>query len=127
MACLSALNATLTLPGIAGFILTIGMAVDANVIIFERVKEELASGRPFLAAVKAGFSQATVTILDANITTLLAAGVLFWLGTGVIKGFAITLTVGILVSMVTALVVMQLLLVGLANRFGSHSGWFFGK
>jgi len=127
MACLSALNATLTLPGIAGFILTIGMAVDANVIIFERVKEELASGRPFLAAVKAGFSQATVTILDANITTLLAAGVLFWLGTGVIKGFAITLTVGILVSMVTALVVTQLLLVGLANRFGSHSGWFFGK
>ena len=103
------------------------MAVDANVIIFERIKEELTQGRPLLAAVKAGFSQATVTILDANITTLLAAGVLFWLGTGVIKGFAITLTVGILVSMLTALVVTQWMLVGLANRLGTHNHWFFGK
>ncbi|MBD97605.1 protein translocase subunit SecD [bacterium] len=127
LACLSALNATLTLPGIAGFILTIGMAVDANVIIFERIKEELSQGRSFLAAVKSGFSQATVTILDANVTTLLSAAVLFWLGTGVIKGFAITLTVGILVSMITALVVTQLMLSACANRFSDYSQWFFGK
>jgi len=100
---LAAFQATLTLPGIAGFILTIGMAVDANVIIFERIREELAIGKPPRAAVDAGYNRATLTILDANVTTLIAAVVLFQFGTGPVKGFAVTLSLGVIASMFTAL------------------------
>ncbi len=104
---LAALQATLTLPGIAGIILTIGMAVDANVIIFERIREELRSGRTALASVHAGFDRATVTILDANVTTLIAALVLYQFGTGPIKGFAVTLCLGIIASLFTALILSK--------------------
>jgi preprotein translocase subunit SecD len=101
---LAAFQATLTLPGIAAFILTIGMAVDANVIIFERIREELIIGKPPRAAVDAGYDRATLTILDANVTTLIAALVLFQFGTGPVKGFAVTLSLGVIASMFTALV-----------------------
>jgi len=105
---LAAARATLTLPGIAGIILTIGMAVDANVIIFERIREELALGRTARAAVDAGFNRATLTILDANVTTLIAAIVLFQFGTGPVKGFAVTLSLGVIASLFTALVLSRL-------------------
>ena len=104
---LAAFGATLTLPGIAGIILTIGMAVDANVIIFERIREELRSGKSPLAAVHAGYERATLTIMDANVTTLIAAVVLFQFGTGPIKGFAVTLGLGIVASLFTALVLSK--------------------
>ncbi len=104
---LAALQATLTLPGIAGIILTIGMAVDANVIIFERIREELRSGRTVLASIHAGFDRATLTILDANVTTLIAALVLYQFGTGPIKGFAVTLCLGIIASLFTALILSK--------------------
>lgn len=94
---------TLTLPGIAGFILSIGMAVDANIIIYERLKDELRSGKTLLAAVDAGFKRAFWTIFDSNLTTLIAALVLMYFGIGPIKGFAVTLTIGILTSMFTAI------------------------
>ncbi|SNR58990.1 protein translocase subunit SecD [Desulfurobacterium atlanticum] len=109
-ALLALLGATLTLPGIAGYILTIGMSVDANVIIFERIKEELKKGRSLISAIEIGFSAAWGTILDANITTLVSAAVLFQFGTGPIKGFAITLSLGILCSMFTAVFVTKVLL-----------------
>ena len=105
---LAAFQATLTLPGIAGIILTIGMAVDANVLIFERIREELALGKTPRAAVDAGFDRAALTILDANITTLIAALVLFQFGTGPVKGFAVTLSLGVVSSVFTALVVSRL-------------------
>jgi preprotein translocase subunit SecD len=105
---LAAFQATLTLPGIAGIILTIGMAVDANVLIFERIREELALGKTPRSAVDAGFNRATLTILDANITTLIAALVLFQFGTGPIKGFAVTLSLGVVSSVFTALVLSRL-------------------
>jgi len=100
-------KATLTLPGIAGLILTIGMSVDANVLIFERIREELRLGRTALSAIEAGFEKAMSTILDANITTLIAAVVLFQFGTGPVKGFAVTLSIGILASMFTAIFVSR--------------------
>ena len=106
---LAAFQATLTLPGIAGIILTIGMAVDANVLIFERIREELNLGQSPIAAVEAGFEKATLTIMDANVTTLIAAIVLFQFGSGPVKGFAVTLGIGILSSLFTALVVSRLL------------------
>jgi preprotein translocase subunit SecD len=102
-------QATLTLPGIAGIILTIGMAVDANVIIFERIREEARLGKTPRAAVDGGYSKATLTILDANVTTLIAALVLFQFGTGPVKGFAVTLSIGILASLFTAIVVSRLI------------------
>ncbi len=110
LAVLVSINATLTLPGIAGLILSIGMAVDANVIIFERLKEEMRNGKSLRASINAGFSRAFRTILDANVTTLIAAAVLFYFGSGAIKGFAVTLSIGILLSMFTAVVVTRLLL-----------------
>jgi preprotein translocase subunit SecD len=100
-------GATLTLPGIAGIILTIGMAVDANVLVFERIREELGVGKTVKAAVDAGFGKAWLTIVDANVTTLIAAVVLFQFGTGPVKGFAVTLTLGILASMFTAIFVSR--------------------
>lgn len=109
---LSLFNITLTLGGIAGMILSVGMAVDANIIIFARIKEELKQGKNIQAALKAGFSKALSSIVDGNITTLIAAGVLYGMGTGTIRGFAITLGLGIIVSMFTALVVTRVLLDG---------------
>ena len=103
IAALSILQATLTLPGIAGIVLTVGMAVDANVLIFERIREELFDGSDAQQAIRAGYEKAFVTIADANITTLIAAVVLFVFGTGPIKGFAVTLSIGVLSSMFTAI------------------------
>ncbi len=107
IAAMSMIGATLTLPGIAGIVLTIGMAVDANVLIFERIREELNLGKTPLAAIDSGYDKAFTTIMDANITTLIAAVVLFQFGSGPIKGFAVTLSVGILASMFTAIVVTR--------------------
>jgi len=103
VAVLSMLQATLTLPGIAGIVLTVGMAVDANVLIFERIREELRNGISPQAAIDSGYAKAFSTIADANITTLIAAVILFGFGTGPIKGFAITLSIGIITSMFTAI------------------------
>ena len=107
IAVLSMLQATLTLPGVAGIVLTVGMAVDANVLIFERIREELRAGYAPAKAIDQGYAQAFSTILDANVTTLIAAIVLFAFGTGPIKGFAVTLSIGILTSMFTAIVVSR--------------------
>jgi len=104
---MSALGATLTLPGIAGIVLTVGMAVDANVLIFERIKEELGEALPVQSAINAGYSRAFVSIFDANVTTFLVAAILFAVGTGPVKGFAVTLLIGILTSMFTALMVSR--------------------
>jgi preprotein translocase subunit SecD len=106
---LSVFNFTLTLPSIAGVILTVGMAVDANVIIFERIKEEYRLGKSAAAAVTAGFGKAFWTVMDANITTFIAAIALSQLGSGPIQGFAVTLSVGVVSSMFTALVVSRLI------------------
>jgi len=106
---LAGFQATLTLPGIAGIILTIGMAVDANVLIFERIREELLIGKTPRAAVDAGYDRATLTILDANVTTLIAALVLFQFGTGPVKGFAVTLSLGVIASLFTALILTRMI------------------
>jgi preprotein translocase subunit SecD len=108
---LSALQATLTLPGIAGIVLTVGMAVDANVLIFERIREEIRGGRTPISAVDAGYRRALTTIIDSNFTTLIAALLLFGLGSGPIKGFAVTLSIGIITSMFTAIMVTRLMVV----------------
>ena len=107
IACMSILSATLTLPGIAGIVLTVGMAVDANVLIFERIKEELKTGMPPQSAINSGYSRAFVSIVDANITTLLVAIILFAMGSGPVKGFAVTLSIGILTSMFSGLMVSR--------------------
>ena len=109
-------GATLTLPGIAGIVLTIGMAVDANVLVFERIREELRKGRTVKSAIDAGFSKALSTVLDANITTLIAALFLFQFGTGPIRGFAVTLSIGILASLFTAIFVSRLIFDLLLSR-----------
>jgi protein-export membrane protein SecD len=106
---LSLLQATLTLPGIAGIVLTIGMAVDANVLIFERIREEARAGKSAIASIDSGYSRAIGTILDANITTFIAAIILFWLGSGPIRGFAVTLSIGIITSVFTAYTVTRLM------------------
>jgi len=110
VAVLALLRTTLTLPGIAGFLLSIGMAVDANVIIFERLKEELKSGKTVKLAIETSFKRAFAAILDSNVTTLIAAATLFWLGTGTIKGFAVTLSVGIVASMFTSLTITRMMM-----------------
>ncbi|WP_340118878.1 protein translocase subunit SecD [Pelagibius sp. 7325] len=109
MAALSVLQATLTLPGIAGIVLTIGMAVDANVLIFERIREEVRNGRGPVTAVDAGYRRALSTILDSNLTTLIAALLLFHFGSGPIKGFAVTLSLGLITSMFSAIMVTRLM------------------
>ena len=107
IAALSALGATLTLPGIAGIVLTVGMAVDSNVLIFERIREEKLAGRSLIQAVDAGFQRAFTTIIDANVTTLIAAIILFYLGSGPIRGFAVTLAIGIITTVFTAFVLTR--------------------
>jgi protein-export membrane protein SecD len=107
---LAVMNAQLTLPGVAGIVLGIGMAVDANVIIFERFREEIRNGRPLRTAVRMGFHNALSAIIDSNVTTIIAALVLLRFGTGSIQGFAITLLIGVLTSMFTAIFVTRSLL-----------------
>jgi preprotein translocase subunit SecD len=107
---LSMLSATLTLPGIAGIVLTVGIAVDSNVLIYERIREEVRAGRTAINAIDAGFSRALATILDSNITTFIAAAVLFYIGTGPVRGFAVTLGVGILTSLFTAFTMTRLIM-----------------
>ena len=116
LGALSLLQATLTLPGIAGIVLTIGMAVDANVLIFERIREEVASGRTPLSSVDAGYRRALTTIIDANLTTLIAAIILFEFGSGPVKGFAVTLSIGLVTSMFTAIMVTRLIVVTYLRR-----------
>ncbi|NQU60493.1 MAG: protein translocase subunit SecD [Rhodospirillales bacterium] len=111
LAGLSFLQATLTLPGIAGIVLTIGMAVDANVLVFERIREEVRAGRTPISAVDAGYSRAFTTIIDANLTTLIAALLLYVFGSGPVRGFAVTLSIGIVTSMFTAIMLTRLLVV----------------
>jgi preprotein translocase subunit SecD len=106
---LSLLNATLTLPGIAGIVLTVGIAVDSNVLIYERIREEVRAGRSAISAIDAGFSRALATILDSNITTFIAAAVLFYIGTGPVRGFAVTLGIGILTTVFTAFTLTRLI------------------
>lgn len=127
LASLVVLGATLTLPGIAAFILSVGMAIDANILIFERIKEEVRAGKTLRSAIGAGWSRAWSAILDSNVTTLLAAFVLFALGTGPIKGFAVTLALGVLISMFSAIVITRILVDGSAAvlrpswlRFGAE-------
>lgn len=121
----SAVRVTLTLSGIAGFLLTVGMAVDANVLIFERIKEELKSGKSVKSAVDAGFSRALSSILDSNITTIIAAIVLYYLGSGAVKGFALTLMIGIILSIFTALTVTKTLIkLGMEMGFLNNASHF---
>ncbi len=124
---LAAINATLTLPGIAGIILSIGMAVDANVIIFERIKEEIRNRKTIRTAIDTGFRRAFRTILDANVTTLIGAAVLIRYATGPVKGFGVTLAIGILASMFTAVVITRFLLrLVVDTGFGKKTALFFG-
>lgn len=117
LGALSLIGATLTLPGIAGIILTIGMAVDANVLIFERLREEVKNGRSIKDAVESGFSIAWGTIIDSNLTTLIAAAVLFYFGSGPVRGFAVTLAIGIATSMFTSVTVTRLIIAAWFNRY----------
>lgn len=121
-----AMGAVLTLPGIAGIILTIGMAVDANVIIFERIKEELYNGKTPRASVISGFGKALSTIVDANVTTLIVAAILFRFGTGPVRGFALTLSIGVIVSMITALLITRVLMVTLVESNIIKRKWLLG-
>jgi preprotein translocase subunit SecD len=109
---LSLLNATLTLPGIAGIVLTVGIAVDSNVLIYERIREELRAGRTAISAIDAGFKRALATILDSNITTFIAAAVLFYIGTGPVRGFAVTFGIGLVTTVFTAFTVTRLIVAG---------------
>jgi preprotein translocase subunit SecD len=104
---MAALGATLTMPGIAGIILTIGISVDANILIFERIREELRTGKTVRASIDAGYTRAFVAIFDSHVTTLITAGALFLLGSGPIKGFAVTLFWGVLISLYTAYVITK--------------------
>ena len=122
---LANVHVNLTLPGIAGIILSVGMAVDANVVIFERVKEELRLGKTVRSAVDAGFNRALTAVIDSNITTIIAAVILWWLGTGTIKGFGITLFIGIVVSMLSAIFVTKFLLKQMIGM-NIKNTWFYG-
>ena len=126
LAILYGLSATLTLPSIAGVILSIGMAVDANILIFERFKEEIAAGKILRLAVQAGFKRAFTTIFDANMTVIITSAILFFLGSGTVKGFAFTLGLGVAVSMFTAITVSRTLLMLLIDASWIHNPWWFG-
>jgi protein-export membrane protein SecD len=117
---------TLTLAGIAGFVLSIGMAVDANILIFERTKEELRLGKSLGPGVEAGFARAWNSILDSNVSSLITAAILYWFGTSVIRGFALVLMIGVLVSMFTAITVTRTLLRGLVHRGWARRAWLYG-
>src|SRR6185503_13376129 len=115
-AVLTALQATLTLPGIAGMVLTMGMAVDANVLIYERIREEMHAGKTVMASIDAGFRRATTTIIDTNMTHVLAAAILYAVGTGPVRGFAVTLGLGVATSFFTAVMVTRLIVVTWLRR-----------
>ena len=121
LGALSAIQATLTLPGIAGIVLTMGMAVDANVLVFERIREELRRGRSVTAAIEAGYGRAISTIVDSNLTTLFAALFLYIFGSGPIKGFSVTLAIGIVTSMFTAIMVTRLIIITWLSRSRANS------
>ncbi len=124
---LVAMHATLTLHGIAGFILSVGMAVDANIITYERIKDELRLGRTLRSAIDTGYNNAMRTIVDSNVTTLIAGAVLFFYGTGTIRGFAVTLCIGVLMSMFTAVVLSRFLIRNMVNAgLIKTPRWFFG-
>ncbi|WP_420864490.1 protein translocase subunit SecD [Dialister micraerophilus] len=123
---LSLLNATLTLPSIAGVILSIGMAVDANILIFERFKEEIESGKVLRMAIHSGFKRAFTTIFDANMTVIITSCILFFLGSGTVKGFAFSLGLGVAISMFTAITVSRTLLMMLIDASWIHNPWWFG-
>lgn len=116
LAAMVLLKSTLTLPGIGGIILTIGMAVDGNILIYERIKEEQRSGKTMIASLDAGFRKALTVILDSNITTLIAAAVLFYFGTGPIRGFAVTLSIGVVTSVFCNVVVTKAILQFMMGR-----------
>jgi preprotein translocase subunit SecD len=126
LAIMSLFGATLTLPGMAGIVLTVGMAVDANVIINERIRELLYSGKSISKAINEGYEKATTAILDANITTLIAAVVLYAYGNGPIKGFAITISIGILASMLTAILGTRGIYEMLLPRIIKKGSGYFG-
>ena len=126
LGALNAFDLTLTLPGIAGIILSIGMAVDANVIIYARIREEISAGRSVRNAILAGFQKAFSAILDGNVTTLIAAGILYFMGTGTIRGFSITLALGIVLSMISALLISRMQISALYG-FGFKDEKFFGR
>jgi len=126
LAALAVIHAVLTLPGIAGLILSVGMAVDANVIIFERIKEEMRGGKRLRAAIDAGFTRAFGCILDSNVTTLITAAVLYVYGTGAVRGFAVTLGLGIVASMFTAIVVTRVLITAVVDRNPERYARYFG-
>jgi protein-export membrane protein SecD len=118
LAALAGMRGTLTLPGIAGVVLTIGMAVDANVLVFERIREELRAGKKVRSAIEAGYARAFRTILDANVTTLISSGVLWWIASGPIQGFATTLFIGILANLYTAVMVARMIFDGFTYKGG---------
>jgi len=117
---------TLTLAGIAGFVLSVGMAVDANILIFERLKEELRWGKSLGGAIEEGFKRAWTSIRDSNVSSLITCAVLFWLGTSIIKGFALTLAIGILISMFSAIFVTRSFLRLAVSEKMEHRIWLFG-
>jgi preprotein translocase subunit SecD len=122
LACMAAFGATLTLPGIAGIVLTIGMAVDANVLINERIREELRGGRTPISAIETGFTRAYGTIIDSQLTTFIAGLVMFWLGSGPIRGFAVTLTLGIMTTVYTAFTISRAAMTASTGWEGFRSG-----
>ncbi len=126
LALYALVGVTLTLPGIAGFILSIGIAVDANVLIAERTKEELNSGKKIFSAVDAGFDRAFASILDGHVTNLIACAVLFWLGSGLVRGFAVTLAIGVTMSLFTAVSCSRVLLYLALNLPALRNPWLFG-
>ena len=125
-ASFSLLGVVLTLPGIAGFILSIGIAVDANVLIFERTREELRAGRTLYKSVEAGFYRAWASILDSHVTTLISCFALFWLGSGFVKGFAVTLGVGVLVSVFTAVTLSRSLMLAMISNPSLRKPEYYG-
>ena len=119
---------TLTLAGIAGFILSVGMAVDANILIFERTKEEIRKGRSIRSAIDEGFHRAWPSIRDSNISTMITSLILIWFGTGFVKGFAITLLLGVLVSMFTAIVITRTILTAIIGQWAEDKkGWIIAR
>jgi preprotein translocase subunit SecD len=116
MGSLAALGATLTLPGIAAIVLLVGISVDSNVLIFERIREELRLGKPVIAAVDAGYDKAFLTIMDSHVTTLITAAVLFQFGTGPVKGFAVSLSLGIIINLFSSLVATKVVFDFALNR-----------
>ncbi|HRS21470.1 MAG TPA: SecD/SecF family protein translocase subunit, partial [Clostridia bacterium] len=124
---LAAMKATLTLPGIAGLVLSVGMAVDANVVIYERIKDELHLGKTLRAAIESGFRRAFLTIFDSNLTTIIACVILFYFGSGPIRGFAVTLIVGVIISMFTAITITKIMLKLLTQGGILKSMRYFGE